>query len=81
MLEQLLLWVLGISAVLVHRAIVTRQYVDMWTRKGVRVMAWTVNCPVEKQFLTKKLGIKVFTDTMEDMMPVRRMDNLMRVSS
>ena len=30
LLEQLLWWMLGLSAVLVHRAVVTREYVDMW---------------------------------------------------
>jgi len=81
MLEQLLWWVLGISAVLVHRAVVTRKYVDMWRRKGVRTMAWTVNCPIEKQFLTKTLGVKVLTDTMEDMMPAKRIENNLKASS
>ena len=66
MLEQLLWWMIGLSAVLVHRAIITREYVDVWRRKGVRVMAWTVNCPLEKQFLKKVIGIQVLTDTLEN---------------
>ena len=41
LLEQLLWWMVGISAVLVHRADITREYVNMWKSKGVRVMAWT----------------------------------------
>ena len=65
MLEQLLWWLIGISVVLAHRAVVTREYVDMWRRKGVRVMAWTINCPIEKQFMKKVLGLQVLTDTME----------------
>ena len=64
-LDQLLWWMVGISAVLVHRADITREYVNMWKSKGVRVMAWTVNCPIEKQFMTKVLGVQVLTDTME----------------
>eukprot|EP00092_Neocalanus_flemingeri_P008425 GFUD01009081.1.p1 GENE.GFUD01009081.1~~GFUD01009081.1.p1 ORF type:complete len:378 (-),score=154.50 GFUD01009081.1:210-1271(-) len=71
MLEQLLWWLIGISAVLVHRAVVTREYVDMWRKKGVRVMAWTVNCPIEKQFMRRVLGVKVLTDTMEKVIPDR----------
>jgi len=66
LLEQLLWWMVGISAVLVHRAVITREYVDMWRRKGVRVMAWTVNCPLEKQFMRKVLGVQVLTDTLEN---------------
>jgi len=66
LLEQVLWWMVGISAVLVHRAVVTREYVDMWKRKGVRVMAWTVNCPIEKQFMRKVLGVQVLTDTLEN---------------
>jgi len=66
MLEQVLWWVVGISAVLVHRAVITREYVDMWKRKGVRVMAWTVNCPVEKKFMRQVLGVQVLTDTLEN---------------
>ena len=66
MLQQLLWWIVGISAVLVHRAVITREYVAMWKRKGVRVMAWTVNCPLEKQFMRKVLGVQVLTDTLEN---------------
>ena len=65
LLEQLLWWMLGLSAVLVHRAVVSREYVDMWKRKGVRVMAWTDNCPLEKEFMRKVPGVQVLTDTME----------------
>ena len=66
MLEQLLWWMVGISVVLVHRAVITREYVAMWKRKGVRVMAWTVNCPVEKQYMRKVLGVQVLTDTLDN---------------
>jgi len=66
LLEQVLWWIIGISAVLVHKAVITREYVDNWRRKGVRVMAWTVNCPIEKQFLTEVIGVQVLTDTLEN---------------
>ena len=65
LLELELWWMIGISAVLVHRAFVTREYVDMWKSKGVRVMAWTVNRPAEKQFMREVLGVQVLTDTMK----------------
>ena len=65
LLELELWWLIGISVVLVHRAFVTREYVDMWRRKGVRVMAWTVNDPLEKQFLLEVLGVQVLTDTLK----------------
>jgi len=65
-LEYLAWWIIGISAVLVHRSFVTREYVDQWRKKGVRVMAWTVNCPLEKEYLRKVIGVQVLTDTLEN---------------
>lgn len=35
-----------------------------WRKKGVRVMAWTVNTPVEKQYCARTLKITYLTDTL-----------------
>ena len=65
LLDSLLWWVVGLSAVLVHRHVITREYVDTWRARGVTVMAWTVNCPVEKKFYRDVLKVPVLSDTMD----------------
>jgi len=69
LLPQLLWFVVGISAVLAHRAIITKQMVADWKSKGLRVMAWTVNNPLEKAYLKRELGVQVLTDTLERILP------------
>jgi len=59
----------GISAILVHKACVTPMYVSAWRQKGVRVMAWTVNDPLEKAHLRYSLGVQCLTDTLERVKP------------
>ena len=44
---------------------ITPEYVSDWRSKGVRVMAWTVNDPLEKAFLRHNRGVQVLTDTLE----------------
>ena len=44
---------------------ITQQYVSDWQGKGVRVMAWTVNDPLEKAALRHIMGVQVLTDTLE----------------
>ena len=65
LLENVLWFFIGLSAVLVHKELVTPAYVRMWRSKGVRVMAWTVNDPLEKAFLKYRLGVQCLTDTLE----------------
>jgi len=69
LLPEVLWFVVGISAILPHRAMVTKQFVDDWKSKGVRVMAWTVNSPLEKAHLKHELGVQVITDTLERIPP------------
>lgn len=59
----------GISAVLVHKACITPMYVSAWRQKGVRVMAWNVNDPLEKANLRYNLGVQCLTDTLERVKP------------
>ena len=65
LLDTAVWWVVGLSAVLVHRHVITREYIQTWRQRGVTVMAWTVNCPKEKAFYTKVLNIPVLSDTLE----------------
>ena len=66
LLDSLIWWMVGLSAVLVHRAVITREYVDTWRARGVTVMAWTVNCPTEKRFYRNVIKIPVLSDTMDE---------------
>lgn len=65
LLENVLWFFIGLSAVLVHKSLVNRQYVSDWRQKGVRVMAWTVNSPLEKAYLRHSVGVQYLTDTLE----------------
>ena len=66
LLDSLIWWMVGLSAVLVHRHVITREYVDTWRARGVTVMAWTVNCPIEKKFYRNVIKIPVLSDTMNE---------------
>lgn len=65
LMDTVVWWVVGLSAVLVHRHVITKEYIERWRTRGVTVMAWTVNCPKEKTFYTKVLNIPVLSDTLE----------------
>ena len=65
LMDSVVWWVVGLSAVLVHRHVITKEYIERWRTRGVTVMAWTVNCPKEKTFYTKVLNIPVLSDTLE----------------
>lgn len=41
-----------------------RRTITEWHKKGIRVIAWTVNAPAEKQHFTKVLKITYMTDTL-----------------
>ena len=53
----------GLSAILAHKSAVTKEYVAKWSSRGVRVMAWTVDDPVEKKYMKDELKVQVLTDT------------------
>ncbi|XP_023224152.1 glycerophosphodiester phosphodiesterase 1-like [Centruroides sculpturatus] len=60
------LWyVAGSSVVLIHKDCLSPHYVRMWKDRGVKVLAWTVNHPVEKDYLSKWLKVPYITDTMQ----------------
>ncbi|KAK5649904.1 hypothetical protein RI129_000933 [Pyrocoelia pectoralis] len=64
LLPRLTYSILGLSVVLLHKDVVSPKVVADWQAKGVRVMAWTVNHPVEKQYFAKTLKITYMTDTL-----------------
>lgn len=41
----------------------SREEVRKWNKKGIRLIAWTVNLPSEKQYFEKNLKIAYLTDT------------------
>jgi len=71
LLHNVIWWMVGLSAVLVHKAMVNKQFVLDWKRRGVRVMAWTVNSPLEKATMRHMMGVQVLTDTL-DRVPLDR---------
>ncbi|KAJ3614727.1 hypothetical protein NHX12_018298 [Muraenolepis orangiensis] len=66
-----LLWKLcGISAFLIQKDFVSPDYVQYWAKRGVQVVAWTVNKDVEKQYYQEVLQVNYITDSLvEDCEP------------
>ncbi|XP_035229139.1 glycerophosphodiester phosphodiesterase 1-like [Stegodyphus dumicola] len=60
-----ILWYLtGVSAVLIHKDYLSAEYVRMWNSRNVHVIAWTPNQRVEKEYLKKVLNVTCITDTL-----------------
>ncbi|ERL90809.1 hypothetical protein D910_08155, partial [Dendroctonus ponderosae] len=57
-------FIVGISIILLHKDYLSAKSVLDWRSKGVRVMAWTVNSPIEKQHTARNLKITYLTDTL-----------------
>ncbi|XP_054285662.1 glycerophosphodiester phosphodiesterase 1 [Macrosteles quadrilineatus] len=55
---------LGLSAVLLHKDVITSDLIAAWEKKKVRVIAWTVNRPQEKVFFRHILQVAYITDTL-----------------
>ncbi|EZA61238.1 hypothetical protein DMN91_004865 [Ooceraea biroi] len=64
LLPRFVYYVVGISAVLLHKDIINPYIVEQWCDRGIRVMAWTVNRPTEKTHFSKFLKITYLTDTL-----------------
>ncbi|XP_018905037.2 glycerophosphodiester phosphodiesterase 1 [Bemisia tabaci] len=53
----------GAVAILLAKDYVSPHEITQWERKGLRVIAWTVNLPVEKMHYARVLGVSYITDT------------------
>lgn len=42
-----------------------REYVKEWRDKGISVVLWTVNSPVEKRYFTEVLKCPIMTDSVK----------------
>jgi len=71
LLEEFMWFFVGISAICVHRAIITKEYLARWRGRGVRVFAFTVNNSVEKAYFRHVLGVTSLTDTLDRVPPER----------
>ncbi|XP_013792750.1 glycerophosphodiester phosphodiesterase 1-like, partial [Limulus polyphemus] len=59
------LWyVTGVSVVLIHKDAISQEYLRMWSTRGVRVIPWTINHPVEKQHFSSILNLPIMTDSL-----------------
>ncbi|CAG9830582.1 unnamed protein product [Diabrotica balteata] len=63
-LPRITYYLLGLSVILLHKDSVCSHAVQDWRSKGVRVMAWTVNSPIEKQYISRILKVTYLTDTL-----------------
>ncbi|XP_078455687.1 glycerophosphodiester phosphodiesterase 1 [Lampetra planeri] len=60
------LWKLcGISAVLMHKSVISQDYVRWWQERDVSVVGWTVNTAVEKAYYENVLDCNYITDSLE----------------
>ncbi|XP_069701333.1 glycerophosphodiester phosphodiesterase 1 isoform X2 [Periplaneta americana] len=55
---------LGASVVCLLRDTISAEVVRRWKERGVRVMPWTVNLPLEKQYFSRILKVSYLTDTL-----------------
>ncbi|KAL3278619.1 hypothetical protein HHI36_016159 [Cryptolaemus montrouzieri] len=67
LLPRFTYFLIGLSVILLHRYSISIKSIWDWRKKrGVRVMAWTVNNPAEKKYCTEVLKIPYLTDTFDD---------------
>uniref|UniRef100_S4RIU4 Glycerophosphodiester phosphodiesterase 1 n=1 Tax=Petromyzon marinus TaxID=7757 RepID=S4RIU4_PETMA len=60
------LWQLcGISAVLMHKSVISQDYVQWWQERDVSVVGWTVNTAAEKAYYENVLDCNYITDSLE----------------
>ncbi|KAJ8669713.1 hypothetical protein QAD02_000972 [Eretmocerus hayati] len=57
-------YILGLSFLLLHKDVISADAVHTWNQKGIRILAWSVNLPYEKQHFLKNLRVSYLTDTM-----------------
>lgn len=64
MVNNFTYYFLGLSAILVHSDIVSLEDLRRWRERRLRVVAWSVNKPLEKKYFSKVLKVTYMTDTM-----------------
>nr|CAD7415943.1 unnamed protein product [Timema poppensis] len=64
LLEHFHYYLIGLSAILLQKDIVNMHVVSHWRDRGLRVIPWTVNLPLEKQFFSRVLKLTYMTDTL-----------------
>ncbi|XP_012271637.1 glycerophosphodiester phosphodiesterase 1 [Orussus abietinus] len=57
-------YIVGVSAVLLHKDMINPKVICQWKARGVRVMAWSVNQPSEKIHFSRRLRVTYLTDTL-----------------
>ncbi|XP_057291670.1 glycerophosphodiester phosphodiesterase 1-like [Hydractinia symbiolongicarpus] len=55
---------LGVSVVAMQKDHLSKRYINKWRENGIEVVAWTVNNPLEKQYLLENLGVPIITDSL-----------------
>lgn len=63
-LPRFVYYIVGISAILLHKDIIHQEIIQYWHERGIRVIAWSVNLPTEKLHFSKILKITYMTDTL-----------------
>ena len=66
MVHEFLWYFLGLSAVLVHKDVLTVAYVQKWRERGLRLIAWTVNNSLERVYLERVLHVTCMSDTLDE---------------
>ncbi|XP_012525073.1 glycerophosphodiester phosphodiesterase 1 [Monomorium pharaonis] len=64
LLPRFIYYIVGVSAVLLHKDIVNPRIIERWRERSIRVMAWTVNRPSEKVHFSRFLKVTYLTDTL-----------------
>ncbi|KAM4632558.1 glycerophosphodiester phosphodiesterase 1 [Discoglossus pictus] len=60
----------GISAFLMQKNYISKEYVDLWNSRGIEVVAWTINTASEKYYYESFLNSSYITDSLiEDCEP------------
>ncbi|XP_076753275.1 glycerophosphodiester phosphodiesterase 1 [Xylocopa sonorina] len=64
MFHHFFYYVVGVSAVLLHKDALNPHTIQEWSDRNIRVLAWTVNLPSEKSHFSRLLKVTYLTDTL-----------------